>query len=103
MEATEHTQPIKSNRPQAVEHLLRTAKLPSVPVLPRYLDTRAEDQRKLARILLETGEEAPPASSAGVTAAGAGSRGCVLDALELAQRGGSALYASTHTRRREDP
>jgi hypothetical protein len=39
-------------------------------VLPRFIDTRAEDERKLARILLETGEEAPPLNSAGATAAG---------------------------------
>lgn len=28
-------------------------------VLPRYLDLRADDERKLARILLETGDPAP--------------------------------------------
>lgn len=39
--------------------------------LPRFLDTRAEDERKLARILLETGASVPePARTAGATAGG---------------------------------
>lgn len=29
--------------------------------MPRYIDTRAEDERKLAKILLETGAEQKPA------------------------------------------
>lgn len=30
--------------------------------LPRYLDTRADDDRKLARIILEAGDTEPPAT-----------------------------------------
>lgn len=39
-------------------------------ILPRYLDTTHEDERKLARILLETGEEAPPATVTKATLSG---------------------------------
>lgn len=34
-----------------------------MPLLPRYTDTRRHDEQKIAKILLETGEELPPAKT----------------------------------------
>lgn len=38
--------------------------------LPRYLDTNDDLERKLARILIETGEETPPATVSRATLPG---------------------------------
>jgi hypothetical protein len=59
--------------------LLRIATFYALAVpqpLPRAfrLQERAADERKLAQILLETGEPAPPPQSAGATAPGDGRR-----------------------------
>jgi hypothetical protein len=60
--------------------LVRRDRLPAVPLdrarrLPRYLDAelqRIEFQRKLARILLETGVELPAATAKPINGAGGG-------------------------------
>lgn len=43
-----------------------------MPALPRFFAElqRIDDERKLARILLETGETAPPKQAAGATSGG---------------------------------
>ena len=62
--------------------------------LPRFLRDQQmfEDSRKLAKILLETGEAAPPASSAGATAPGDGRR---LRGIPAVARGTSGAIAGT--------
>lgn len=39
-------------------------------ILPRFTDTRLQDEAKLARILLETGEPAPPPTAQRATLPG---------------------------------
>lgn len=59
--------------------------------LPRFLDTRLDDERRLARILLETGDEAPP-SATGSTSGGDPAR---LRGLPAVGRGVSGTMPGT--------
>jgi hypothetical protein len=80
-----------------------------VPQLPRFhaYQERIEDERRLAAILLETGEAAPPKTAAGATAGGDASRLRGIPALGRGVQGAlagsspvGALLAKESRRRR---